>query len=117
MAENNEYFLTLPAFEEASQKVKEVTVPTELIYSDYFSNQSGNKVYLKPENMQRTGAYKIRGKFAGRTTELASCRTKNVHAASLPHLPETMHRVLHWRHSSSAARPPSSCPLQLLSLR
>ena len=46
MAENNGYFLTLPAFEEASQKVKEVTVPTELIYSDYFSNQSGNKVYL-----------------------------------------------------------------------
>ena len=63
MAENNEYFLTLPAFEEASQKVKEVTVPTELIYSDYFSNQSGNKVYLKPENMQRTGAYKIRGAY------------------------------------------------------
>ena len=63
MAENNGYFLTLPAFEEASQKVKEVTVPTELIYSDYFSNQSGNKVYLKPENMQRTGAYKVRGAY------------------------------------------------------
>ena len=63
MAENNGYFLTLPAFEEASQKVKEVTVPTELIYSDYFSNQSGNKVYLKPENMHRTGAYKVRGAY------------------------------------------------------
>lgn len=63
MAENNDYFLTLPAFEEASQKVKEVTVPTELIYSDYFSAQSGNKVYLKPENMQRTGAYKVRGAY------------------------------------------------------
>ena len=62
MAENTE-FLTLPAFEEASQKVKEVTVPTELIYSDYFSTQCGNKVYLKPENMQRTGAYKVRGAY------------------------------------------------------
>ena len=56
-------FLTLEAFEEASDKVREVTFETKLIQSDYFSNQCGNNVYLKPENMQRTGAYKIRGAY------------------------------------------------------
>ena len=43
--------LTLDKFEEASEKVKEVISETKLIYSDYLSSQTGNKVYLKPENM------------------------------------------------------------------
>ncbi len=55
--------LTLEKFEEATELVKRVTNPTKLIYSDYLSEQSGGKVYLKPENMQHTGAYKIRGAY------------------------------------------------------
>ena len=55
--------LTLDKFEEASEKVKEVTLETKLIYSDFLSDQTGNKVYLKPENMQFTGAYKVRGAY------------------------------------------------------
>ena len=52
--------LTLKKFEEASEIVNKVTLNTNLIYSDYFSEQTGNKVYIKPENMQFTGAYKVR---------------------------------------------------------
>ena len=64
MAKKKEYeYMTLPAFEEASEKVREVTVETKLIHSDFFSNLCDNNVYLKPENMQRTGAYKIRGAY------------------------------------------------------
>lgn len=55
--------LTLDKFEEASEKVKEVTLETKLVYSSYLSDQTGNKVYLKPENMQFTGAYKVRGAY------------------------------------------------------
>ena len=55
--------LTLEKFEEASELVKRVTNPTKLVYSDYLSEQCGGKVYLKPENMQHTGAYKIRGAY------------------------------------------------------
>ena len=55
--------LTLDAFEEASDKVKEVTQETKLVESPYFSAQCGNRVWLKPENMQRTGAYKVRGAY------------------------------------------------------
>ena len=55
--------LTLEAFEEASEIVQKVTQQTKLVYSEYFSAQTGNKVYLKPENMQVTGAYKIRGAY------------------------------------------------------
>jgi len=55
--------LTLEAFEEASEKVARVAAETKLVYSEYFSTQVGNKVYFKPENMQKTGAYKIRGAY------------------------------------------------------
>lgn len=55
--------MTLDKFEEASERVKEVILPTNLIYSEYFSAQTGAKVYLKPENMQYTGAYKVRGAY------------------------------------------------------
>ncbi len=55
--------MTLDKFEEATEAVKKVILRTELVYSDYFSNTTGNKVYLKPENMQFTGAYKVRGAY------------------------------------------------------
>ncbi|WP_449133478.1 threonine ammonia-lyase [Senegalimassilia sp.] len=55
--------LTLDAFEEAAAKVKEVTQETKLIESPYFSEISHNRVFFKPENMQRTGAYKVRGAY------------------------------------------------------
>ena len=55
--------LILEKFEEASETVKRVTQETKLIYSEYFSAQSGNRVYFKPENMQLTGAYKLRGAY------------------------------------------------------
>lgn len=55
--------LTLEKFEEASEVVQKVTQETKLVYSEYFSAQTGNKVYFKPENMQYTGAYKVRGAY------------------------------------------------------
>ncbi|MDO5334948.1 MAG: threonine ammonia-lyase [Coriobacteriia bacterium] len=55
--------LTLDSFEEASKKVLEVTQETKLIASPYFSELTGNRVWFKPENMQRTGAYKVRGSY------------------------------------------------------
>ena len=55
--------LTLDKFEEAYERVQEVILPTNLIQSDFFSQTTGNKVYLKPENLQLTGAYKIRGAY------------------------------------------------------
>jgi len=55
--------LTLEKFEEAAERLKNVILETKLNYSDYFSAATGNKVYFKPENMQFTGAYKIRGAY------------------------------------------------------
>ena len=55
--------LTLEKFEEASEIVEKVTQETKLIKSSYFSELTGNRVFLKPENMQHTGAYKIRGAY------------------------------------------------------
>ena len=74
--------LSLKKFEEAAEKVKEVTLATNLVYSEYFSNQSGNKVYLKPENMQYTGAYKVRGAYYKISTMSEDARKKGLITAS-----------------------------------
>lgn len=55
--------LTLDKFEEASKRVSKVTLETKLVYSDFLSERCNNQVYLKPENMQFTGAYKVRGAY------------------------------------------------------
>lgn len=74
--------LTLKKFEEAAEKVKEATLPTNLVYSEYFSNQTGNKVYLKPENMQYTGAYKVRGAYYKISTMSEEARKNGLITAS-----------------------------------
>lgn len=74
--------LTLEDFEKATETVQKVTRPTHLVYSDYFSEQSGNKVYLKPENMQLTGAYKIRGAYYKISTLSDEERNKGLITAS-----------------------------------
>ena len=74
--------LTLEKFEEASEIVKKVTQDTKLVYSDYFSAQTGNKVYLKPENMQKTGAYKLRGAYYKISTLSPEEREKGLITAS-----------------------------------
>ena len=74
--------LTLDKFEEASEKVKEVTLETKLVYSEYLSGQSGNKVYLKPENLQYTGAYKVRGAYYKISTLSDEERKKGLITAS-----------------------------------
>ena len=74
--------LTFKKFEEAAEKVKEATLPTNLIFSEYFSNQTGNKVYLKPENMQYTGAYKVRGAYYKISTMSEEARKKGLITAS-----------------------------------
>ncbi|MDD4726723.1 MAG: threonine ammonia-lyase [Tissierellia bacterium] len=55
--------LRLYNFIEAKEKLGTVLNKTKLIHSDVFSNESGNDIYIKPENMQRTGSFKIRGAF------------------------------------------------------
>ena len=74
--------MTLEKFEEASELVKRVTNPTKLIRSEYLSEQTGGKVYLKPENMQHTGAYKIRGAYYKISTMTEEERSRGLITAS-----------------------------------
>ena len=50
-------------FMEARERLSTVTVKTKLIHSTVFSNECGNDVYIKPENLQRTGSFKLRGAY------------------------------------------------------
>ena len=74
--------LTLEKFEEAAERVKEVTSDTRLVYSEYYSNETCNKVYFKPENMQYTGAYKVRGAYYKISTLSDEERSKGLITAS-----------------------------------
>lgn len=74
--------LTLKDFEEAAEAVKKVVVETKLIYSDHLSQQTGSKVYLKPENLQKTGSYKLRGAYYKISKLTDEARSKGLIAAS-----------------------------------
>ncbi len=74
--------LTLKKFEEAYEIIKKIVLPTNLVESEYFSKQTGNKVYFKPENMQLTGAYKIRGAYYKISTLSDELRQKGLITAS-----------------------------------
>ncbi|MCD8379862.1 MAG: threonine ammonia-lyase [Lachnospiraceae bacterium] len=74
--------LTLEKFEEASEVLNGVIRETKLVYSEFLSAQSGNKVYIKPENMQLTGAYKVRGAYYTMSTLTKEERDRGVITAS-----------------------------------
>lgn len=74
--------MTLEKFEEATEAVKKVILKTDLVYSEYFSETTGNKVYFKPENMQYTGAYKVRGAYYKISTLSDEERKKGLITAS-----------------------------------
>ena len=74
--------LTKKDFDEACSVVSRVTLETKLIYSDFLSDKTGNKVYLKPENMQFTGAYKVRGAYYKISTLSDEERAKGLITAS-----------------------------------
>lgn len=74
--------MTLKKFEDATEVVKRVTSSTKLVYSDYLSEQTGGRVYLKPENMQHTGAYKLRGAYYKISTLSEEERSRGLITAS-----------------------------------
>ncbi len=101
--------MTLEKFEEACEIVGRVTTETRLMYSQYFSEMSGNRVYLKPENMQKTGAFKIRGAYYKISTLSEEERSKGLITASAPppaHTHGRMPRRSHFRQG----RPPRRIP-------
>ena len=74
--------LTLERFKEARSVLQGVLRPTHLIHSPYLSKSCGNNVYLKPENMQVTGAYKIRGAYYKISTLSEEEKTRGLITAS-----------------------------------
>lgn len=59
--ENETNYITLDDVLEARERIEGICIKTKLIYSSEFSKESGNEVYIKPENLQITGAFKLRG--------------------------------------------------------
>ena len=74
--------LDLKAIKKAQKRVSEVTHRTPFSYAPILSESSGYEVYLKKENLQRTGAFKLRGAFNKIATLVESGDRKGVVAAS-----------------------------------
>lgn len=66
----------------AAKQLEGITVKTELIHSSFFSELSSNDVYLKPENLQHTGAFKLRGAYNRISQLTPEERSKGVITAS-----------------------------------
>ncbi|MCR5669299.1 MAG: threonine ammonia-lyase [Lachnospiraceae bacterium] len=69
-------------FEQALAAVNKVTLETKLVHSEFYSEKTGNDIYLKPENMQYTGAYKVRGAYYKISTLSEEDRKKGLITAS-----------------------------------
>ena len=73
---------TLEEFEIAHENVAQVAIQTPVLHSHYLSELVGQEVFLKCENLQRTGAYKLRGAFNRMSKLTAQERKRGVVAAS-----------------------------------
>jgi len=103
--------MTLDKFEEATEIVKKVILRTDLVYSEYFSNTTGNKVYLKPENMQYTGAYKVRGAYYKISTLTGEERDRGLITASAGNHAQGVAYAAKLYHAKAVIVMPSTTPL------
>lgn len=103
--------MTLNQFEEACESVKKVILQTKLMYSEYFSQTSGNKVYLKPENMQYTGAYKVRGAYYKISTLSEEERQKGLITASAGNHAQGVAYAAKLYHANATIVMPTTTPL------
>lgn len=103
--------MTLDKFEEATEAVKKVILRTKLIYSDYFSETTGNKVFLKPENMQFTGAYKVRGAYYKISTLSKEDREKGLITASAGNHAQGVAYAAKMYHAKAIIVMPTTTPL------
>lgn len=103
--------MTLEKFEEASETVSRVTLETKLKYSEYFSEMTGNKVYFKPENMQYTGAYKVRGAYYKISTLSEEERQKGIITASAGNHAQGVAYAAKLYHTKAIIVMPTTTPL------
>ncbi len=109
--EMEEKMLTLEKFEEASEIVKQVTLETKLVYSEYFSNITGNKIFFKPENLQFTGAYKVRGAYYKTSTLSEEEKKRGVITASAGNHAQGVAYAAQRNHMKATIVMPTTTPL------
>ncbi len=103
--------ITLQQFEEASEAVKRVILRTKLVHSDYFSETTGNKIFFKPENMQFTGAYKVRGAYYKISTLTQEERDRGLITASAGNHAQGVAYAARLYHSKAVIVMPGTTPL------
>ena len=72
----------LENIKKAAENLNGIIHKTDLIYSEFFSKETGNRIYIKPENLQRTGSFKIRGAYNRIANLTAEEKEKGIIASS-----------------------------------
>ncbi|MBQ2004714.1 MAG: pyridoxal-phosphate dependent enzyme, partial [Peptococcaceae bacterium] len=72
----------LENIQKAAQNLNGIIRKTDLIFSEFFSKETGNRIYIKPENLQRTGSFKIRGAYNRIANLTEEERAKGIIASS-----------------------------------
>lgn len=103
--------LTLESFEQASEIVGRVTQETKLIKSSYFSDLTGNRVFFKPENMQRTGSFKVRGAYYKISTLSDEERQRGLIAASASNHAQAVAYAASKYHTKAVIVMPTTTPM------
>ena len=111
MKKEDEKMLTLEKFEEASEMLAPILLETKLIFSDYYSAMTGGKVYFKPENMQLTGAYKIRGAYYKISQLSKEARKKGIISASAGNHAQGVALAAKLFHTKAVIVMPATTPL------
>jgi threonine dehydratase len=71
--------ITIDDIRRAGENIRPFVHRTPLVYSRSFSRMTGAEVYLKAENLQKTGSFKVRGAF----NKMTAIRGGKVIAASM----------------------------------
>lgn len=98
--------MMLDDFKAARKVLDGVLHSTDLIESPFFSKATGNQVYIKPENMQVTGAYKIRGAYFKCSTLTDEEKERGLITASAGNHAQGVA----YAAQALGCGPPSSCP-------
>ena len=105
--------LELKEIELAAKRLEPTIHRTKIESSKTFSDMTGGEIYLKFENQQKTGSFKIRGA----SNKIAALVERGEITQPLLHLPATMHKVLRMRHTFTIFPQLSLCRSLLLLLR
>lgn len=111
MSQTNFSIPAVDDIQSARSRLQGIIQETPLDYSKTFSNLSKNSIYLKLENLQKTGSFKLRGAFNKIANLTAEECARGVIAASAGNHAQGVAYAAHYHNAPCTIVMPESAPL------